>query len=213
MNEIGAAVALEDFQRAERAAHDLVDRAVTISNFDISLLGIDPKRQSEFNAYANTQRQAGSTIAKAAKHEDAVLVIQGLESLLNSACIGCHASFRRNESRIRPSVLFMTTYLSAWQDINRGILTDDFELVARRAHEIQTIGRVFTWDQVIESLFGISDPKDRSEFREFLRRVTAQARQLERAADENQIHAAVTASRRMWTDGCLACHAQFRGGR
>jgi len=212
VNEIGEAVALDDFERVKRAAADLEARAGAMMNFDVSRIGIAPDRDGTFDSFLQAQQQAAQAIAKAAKSEDGALLFRGMERLLKDACIACHTDFRSQERRIRPSVLFMTSYLDAWQGINRGVMTDDFELVARQAHEIQTVGRVFTWDQVIEATFGLADPEDQSEFREFLRRVTTQARRIERAADEEKVDEVLEATRRMWTDGCLACHEQFRGG-
>ena len=210
LNQIGEGVALDDFDLVKRSAAELEARAKAMLDFDVSLLGVDPERDPIFDDYLQAQRQAARAIAKAAKSEDGALVFRGVKTLLDDACIACHQNFRDRENLMRPAILFMASLLDAWKDLNRGMMTNDFDLVARRAHEIQAIGRVFTWDPVIEATFGLTDPNERSEFRVFLRRVTAQARRLERAADDEKADAIVEAARLMWTDGCLACHEQFR---
>jgi len=110
---------------------------------------------------------------------------------------------------MRPPVILMTTFLDAWQDINRGMLTENFDLVSRRANDVQTIGRVFAAESVITSAFEV-DAGEVGEFREFLLEVVGQAKRVERAADEENIEGIVESTGRMWTKGCLACHEQFR---
>jgi cytochrome c556 len=212
LNDVGASVALDDFEGAKRAAADLEARAGVLIDFDVSRIGIDPERNAEFDAYLRAQQQAARDIATAAQGQDGALVFRGVQRLLNEACVACHKQFRDPQNLMRPSTLFMASYLAAWQDMNRGMLTGDFTLVARRAHEIQSLGQVLAWDQVIASVFELADPEERSEFRAFLRHVSAEARHVEQAADEEKIEAVVEATRRMWTNGCLACHEQFRSG-
>lgn len=212
LNDLGASVALDDFESAKRAAAELGARAKTLMDFDLSRIGIDSTRKAEFDGYLRAQQQAARKIAEAAEAHDGALVFLGIQSLMNGACVGCHQKFRDPQNLMRPSALFMASYLAAWQDMNRGILTGDFTLVARRAHEIQSLGQVLAWDQVIASVFELPDPEDRSEFRTFLRQVNAEARHAEQAADEEKVDAIVEAARRMWTNGCLACHEQFRSG-
>jgi cytochrome c556 len=212
LNAIGEGVALDDFDPVKRAATDLEARAGALLDFDIALLGVDPKRDAAFDSYLRAQQRAARAIAKGAQGQDGAVVFRGVEQLLDEACIACHRNFRDRENLMRPSAMFMASLLDAWKDLNRGMMTNDFDLIARRAHEIQAVGRVFTWEQVIEAIFGIDDPAERLEFREFLRQVTEQARQVERAAEEEKVEAVVEAARLMWVDGCLACHEQFRSG-
>jgi cytochrome c556 len=212
LNEIGSSVALDDFSRVEGAASELAARAKRLKGFDVSVLGVGPGRQAAFNAYLDAQQHAAQAIIAAAKSQDGAAVLLASQRVVTDACLACHDSFRERENLMRTSVLFMTTFLHAWQDINRGLMTRDLELISRRAYEIQSVGRVLTWDQVIESSFAVTDPGERREFREFVSRMTMQAGRIERAAGEEKLLAAADASRRMWTDGCLACHEQFRVG-
>ena len=212
LNEIGTSVALDDFGRAAGAASELAARAQRLKGFDVKVLGVDPGRQAAFDAYLDVQREAAQAVAAAAKTQDGAEVLLGMQRLVTDACLACHDSFRERENLMRTSVLFMTTFLHAWQDINRGLMTRDLELISRRAYEIQSVGRVLTWDQVIESSFAVTDPGERREFREFVSRMTMQAGRVERAAGEDKVLAVAEASRRMWTDGCLGCHEQFRVG-
>ena len=210
LNEIGEAVALEDFERVKRAAADLQARAVTMQKIDVATLGVDPGHGPAFNGFLMAQQQASKAVAAAADGNDGAAVLLAVERLTTSACLGCHTTFRDRENLMRTSVLFMTTFLHSWQDINRGVMTNDFELVARRAYEIQTVARVLSWGQVIEATFGVSDADEQGEFRDFLRRMTAQASRVEKAATDGRLPDIAEATRRMWTDGCLGCHERFR---
>ncbi len=212
LDEIGEGIALDDFGRIERAANDLEARAGRLLTFDITAIGAPAGRDGEFDTYLRSQQVNARAIAQAASGGDAELVARGVERLLNESCLTCHLSFRRRENRMRPAVLLMATFLDAWRDMNRGLLTDDLALVAQQAHELQIIGRVFTWDKVIETTFGIAEPERRAEFRMLLGHVLARARQIEQAANEEKPRDIVAATRAMWTDGCIACHAKFRTG-
>jgi cytochrome c556 len=212
LNQIGEAVALEDFERVKQVASGLRASASVLQKIDMASLGVDPGRDAAFDAYLEAQKQAAKAIAAAANGQDGAAVFLAVQQLTTDACLACHKNFRERENLMRTSVLFMTTFLHAWQDINRGVMLDDLELVARRAYEIQSVGRVLGWDQVIEATFGVSDATEQGEFREFLRRMTAQAGRIEKAAAENRVRDIAEASRRMWTEGCLSCHEQFREG-
>lgn len=210
LNEIGTAVALEDFERVKQVAAELEANASALQKIDITSLGVDAGRDATFDAFLEAQKQAAKSVAAAADGRDGAAVFLAVQQLTTDACLACHTNFRERENLMQTSVLFMTTFLNAWQDINRGVMLDDLELVARRAYEIQTVGRVLGWNQVIEATFGVSDATEQEEFREFLRRMTTQAGRIEKAAAENRVRDIAEASRRMWTDGCLACHEQFR---
>lgn len=213
VNQVGEGVALEDYDRVTSAAAQLAERARALQSFEITQLGIDVQRDAQFDAYLAAQQQAADIIAAAAKRKDGHAVILGLQQLFGNGCLACHSDFRERENLLRPSVLFMTTLLNAWQDINRGLAVKDYALIARRAREMEAVGRVFSWDQVIEATFGIAEAKPRQEFRTFLHRLTAQAARIETAAVEEKTQEVVEASGRLWEDGCLPCHARFRKPR
>jgi cytochrome c556 len=197
LNQIGEAVALEDFERVKQVASGLRASASVLQKIDMASLGVDPGRDAAFDAYLEAQKQAAKAIAAAANGQDGAAVFLAVQQLTTDACLACHKNFRERENLMRT---------------NRGVMLDDLELVARRAYEIQSVGRVLGWDQVIEATFGVSDATEQGEFREFLRRMTAQAGRIEKAAAENRVRDIAEASRRMWTEGCLSCHEQFREG-
>jgi cytochrome c556 len=210
VNQIGEGLALEDYDQVTRAALDLKRRAEGMKKADLTTLGIDPDRDAQFDAYLTAQEQAADAILTAAKAEDAQSTLLALQHLLQDACLSCHTDFREGSRRLRPSVLFMTTFISAWREINRGLLIDDLVLVGRSARELQSVARVLSWDQVIESTFGLTDPVERQEFRKLVSRVAAQAGRIEQASIEGDVGKILLADRRMWDDGCVACHEQFR---
>lgn len=210
VNQIGEGVALENYEQVERAALDLVSRAARLKEIDISTLGLDPARDDQFDAYLTAQEGAARAIASAARAKDGQASVLGVQQLLASSCLSCHADFREGAQLLSPSVLFMTTFMSAWKEMNRGLSINDFTLVGRSAREIQALSRVLAWDQVIQSTFELNGSDERKQFRSHLARVTAQAARIEQASFQEDAPTILQATRQMWNEGCLACHDQFR---
>jgi len=210
VDRIGEGVAVNDYDQVRRAALDLKARAEGLKGFDIATLGIDASRDPQFDAFLAAQEQAADAIAMAAKNQDGRGAVLGLQRLFQNACIPCHADFRERGNLLRPSVLFMTTYLSAWREMNRGLSVNDFSLVSRRAREIEAMGRVLVWDQVIESTFGLATAAERKTFRGYLGRLNAQASRIEQAAVAEDVPKIIEAVRKMWEEGCISCHERFR---
>ena len=210
VNEIGEAIALEDYEQVEHAANELAARARALKGTDLSKLGIDPQRDPEFDAFLTVQEKTAQAIGRAAGEEDGAGAFLGLQSLLSGACLSCHRQFREPLQMMRPSVSLMTSMLQSWREINRGLSINDFDLVARRAREIESVGRVFTWDQIISTTFGVEDPEERKQFRKLLRNVLSRAAQIGVAADSEDAGGVVEATQRMWIEGCVSCHAEFR---
>jgi len=104
----------------------------------------------------------------------------------------------------------MRTLLGSVQDMNRGVVMNDFALVAREAREMGAIADIFSWSQVIEDMFKIADPDERSAFRGHLDRLSAEAIRIESAAVERDGLAVTQALHRMLEEGCLSCHKRFR---
>jgi cytochrome c556 len=210
VNQIGEGIALEDYDQVARAALDLKERADAMKRVDLTVLGLDPDRDSQFDAYLTAQGRAADAILQAAKAEDSQSTLLGLQKLLEGACLACHADFREGNRLLSPSVLFMTTFTSAWKEINRGLLIDDLVLVGKSARELQSMARVLSWDQVIESAFDLTDAAERQEFQKLLARVAAQAARMEQASIEGDVDKVLLADRLMWNEGCVACHDRFR---
>jgi cytochrome c556 len=210
VDEIGEGIALEDFQRVQRAATDLQKSARSLRDFDIGKLGVKPSRDPQFDAFLMTQEEVTKSLISAAKAEDGKETLVALRQLLDGACLACHRDFRDRERLLSPSVLFMSTYLSSWRDMVRGLAINDFTLIARRAREIAAMSHVLSWDQVIAATFPTIDVEDRKEFRTLVHRIAAEASRIEQAAMEENAQAVMDASHRMWVDGCLSCHDQFR---
>jgi cytochrome c556 len=210
VDRIGEGVAVNDYDKVRRAALDLKARAGGLKGFDLATLGIDPSRDPQFDAFLAAQEQAADAIVVAAKNRDGRGAVLGVQQLFQNACIPCHVDFRERSNLLRPSVLFMTTYLSAWRAMNRGLSMNDLALVGRRAREIEAMGRVLAWDQVIESTFGLVDAAERKAFRAYLGRLNAQASRIEQAAVAEDVPKITEAVRKMWEEGCISCHERFR---
>ena len=210
VDEIGQGIAVEDFERVDKAASGLRRRAVNLKRIDIRTFGFDPAREARFDAYLTEQAVAAEAIASAASLEDAGAALQGLEELFRSACLACHVEFREPARLLRPAVPFMTTFLAAWREVNRGLALGDFRLVERSAREIERVSGALRPDAVIESTFQIRDEEQRRAFRGYLRRVESQANLIGEAAGDKDSMAVVSAVRTMWESGCVPCHQRFR---
>lgn len=210
VNEVGQGVAIEDYEQVEQAAAELSARADRLKKLDISKVGLDAARDAKFDGYLLAQQQASAEILRAAKQEDGRAVILGLQRLFRNACVPCHSDFREAANLLGPATLFMTSFLNSWQDVNRGLSINDLTLVERAARELSSMTKVLSWDQVIESAFGIEDPEERREFRKILRHVGTNATRMATAADEDDKLGVVNAASEMWADGCISCHEKFR---
>ena len=210
VEQIGQGVALEDYASVRRAAQDLKRRAVSMKSVDHATRGLAPNRDSAFDAYLTTQAEAADAIDAAARAQDGQAAMLGVQQLFQNACLGCHNDFRKGSQRLKSSVLFMTTYMDAWKDMNRGLAIDDLALVGRSAREVLAMTRVLSWDQVIQTTFGLQQADRRKAFRLHLSRLGAQASRIEQASVEQDVGTILRASRQMWNQGCLACHEEFR---
>jgi hypothetical protein len=104
----------------------------------------------------------------------------------------------------------MTSLLSAWRDMNRGLAMKDFNLINLRAHDVSALTEVIAADEILETAFRLGGPKQRRIFRGFLRRVSENAALISQAADAEDLPAVLKAANVMWKDGCISCHEKFR---
>jgi cytochrome c556 len=210
VNQIGEGVAVQDYERVKRAALDLKRRAEAMKEVDIATLGLDSHRDAQFDGYLAAQEEAARSILNGAEQKDGRAVLLGVQHLLGNACIACHQTFREPANRLRPSVLFMTSFLQAWKEMNRGLAINDFSLVSQHARELESMGRVLSWDQVIQSAFGLTEVEQFKAFRVYLNLVLRKAARIEQASIEEDAAKVIEASRQMWNEGCIACHEKFR---
>ena len=210
VNGITEAVARDDYARIQREAATLKENADSMRGLDLAKHGLDPARDAVFDDYLTAQAGAAGAIATAALGADGGRVLAGVQQLFDDACVRCHADFREADQDRTPQILFMRNLLSSVQDINRGIAMNDFALVAREAREIGAVAHVFSWSQVVEGLFSIKDPAERTEFRGYFETLSTQAILVEGAAMKRESALISSAAQRMLTKGCLACHAKFR---
>jgi len=210
VNQIAEAVAREDYARVAQEASILRANAESMQDLDLASLGLDASRDSQFDEYLAAQARVAAKIASAAGRRQAGDVLVGIEEVFDSACVACHETFRETDEGRTTPVLFMRTLLSSIQGINRGIAMNDFALVAREAREIGAMAHVFSWSQVIEGIFPVSDPAEKTEFRGYFETLSAQASQVEGAALKRDGALIARSTRRMMVEGCVACHTKFR---
>lgn len=210
LDQVGEGIALDDYDSVQNAALDLKARAERLQKQDLTTLGLDARGDFQFDAYLKAQVKAAEAISAAALKQDGRAAYRGVQELFQNACLPCHAHFREASNLLRPSSLFMTTFLNAWQDVNRGLAINDFSLVGRGAQEIASMARVLSWDQLIEEVFDIDDPVERRDFRSLVVKVADSASRMTTAASREDKTSVVNAAGDMWTNGCISCHDRFR---
>jgi hypothetical protein len=180
LNEIVEGVARDDYQTVEKNAQALDERAQRMRGLDLRSVGLDVRGDSEFSRHLDAQQAAADAIQSASRRKNAPDVLSGVQLLLESACISCHQRFRKEYVERTPPVLFMRTLLSSTMTMSRGLVTEDYSVIAREAREISSIARVFNWSQVAESLFGARRPRG-------LSRLSRQARRRDRPRRERRL--------------------------
>ncbi len=209
-NAIGESLAVEDFIGVATAARELTKRAREIQTWDVAKLGFRPSDKSEFDAYLKLQEEIAEKIVSAANQENGTSVVAGLNEMLNKSCLSCHKAFRDRQGMLKPSTLFMTSFVSAWREINRGLLLNDFSLAARGARAMASVGQIMSWDPIIQSTFNISEMAQRNKFRNYAYNLINAADKIEEAATRGESEMIETGLSQMWNAGCLACHQEFR---
>ncbi len=209
-NAIGESLAVEDFTGVANAARELTNRAREIQTWDVSKLGFRPSDKAEFDAYLKLQEDIAEKIGRAASDENGTLVVAGLGDLLNKSCLSCHKAFRDRQGMLKSSTLFMTSFVSAWREINRGLLLNDYSVAARGARSMASVGQIMSWDPIIRSTFNISDTAARNKFRGHAANLVGAADKIEEGATRGESDIIEKGLAQMWNAGCLACHAEFR---
>jgi cytochrome c556 len=210
LNRIAEGLALEDWDQIEDASRDLRSRAVRMRLLDLESLEMDRSQDTLWDAFLIAQEQAAREISLAVRNQDSAAVIAAQKDLAGNACLGCHASFRDPQRRLRGSVLYMTSFLSSWRDMMRGMMIRDVDLISTRASEIAALTEVIGTDETLEEAFGLGGPSQRRQFREFLTAVSSNANAMKSASEAKDFPKVLAASNAMLKDGCLACHQKFR---
>jgi cytochrome c556 len=210
VNRIAEGLALDDWDRIEDSARGLRARADSMQLLDLETLRMDRSQDALWDAFLQAQEKAAREISVGVRNSDANAVIAATQTLVGNACLGCHASFRDPQNRLRGSVLFMTSFLAYWQEINRGLMIRDFDLIGRRARELSSLTAVVGSDENVEAEFGLGGPRQQREFRAFLAVVTTSADAIAAASDAKDPGVVLQSSFTMWGDGCIGCHVKFR---
>lgn len=209
-NTIGESLAIEDYASIEAAAQDLRNRARELRTWDASQLGFKPDTRAEIDGYLKLQEETSGKIMRSARQKDAPAVVAGLGELLEKSCLACHSDFRDRQGILKTSTLFMTSFVSAWREINRGLLLNDFALVESGARALAVMGQVMSWDPVIQASFNLPKGAQRKRFREHLVKMIGAAGRIEFGASRGELGTVQKALTEMWSMGCLSCHKEFR---
>lgn len=210
INTIGESLAIEDYSGIEVAAKDLQNRARELRTWDASQLGFTPASRGEFDGYLKLQEETSAKIMGSARRKDGPAIVAGLGELLGKSCLACHGKVRDRQRMLKASTLFMTSFVGAWREINRGLLLNDFMLVERNARALAVMGQVMSWDPVIQTSFNLPKDAQRSKFREYLTRMIGAAGRIEDGASHGELGTVQKALNEMWSMGCLPCHKEFR---
>jgi cytochrome c556 len=210
LNRIAEGLALEDWDQIEDASRTLRARAIQMRLLDLESLEMDRSQDAVWDAFLIAQEQAAQQISLAVRNQDSAGVLAAKKNLAGNACLGCHASFRDPQSRLRDSVLYMTSFLSLWRDLTRGLMVRDFDLIRRRAGELIAMTEIVGTDETLQDAFGLGGPRQRRIFRGFLNTVSSNADAMKTAAETKDLAKILAASNAMLGEGCVACHQKFR---
>ena len=210
IDDIGVGLALDDFGRVGAAAQSLQSRASAMKVHGKAPPGFDKQQAPAWDAFLTAQETAALAVLAAAKEKDGNAIMGAVQEMFENACLPCHAVFREPQQRLSGSVLFMSSFLAAWRDMNRGLALRDFALIGRRARELDAMAKTLSWDQVIQSAFAIESEADRKLFRQFVHQVAVSSSRIEAAAQSEDAGKVAEASRQLWTNGCIVCHQRFR---
>ncbi len=211
IDDIGAALSVDDFGRVAEAAQSLQSRASAMKVHGEAPPGLDKQHAPAWDVFLTAQETTALAVLTAANDENGDAVMRGVEAMFRDSCLACHAVFREPQQRLSASVLFMSSFLAAWRDINRGLALRDFALIDRRARELEAMAKTLSWDQVIQSAFAIDSTADLRIFRQLVHQVAVTSSRIEAAAQSEDAGKVVEATRQLWTNGCIACHDRFRG--
>jgi cytochrome c556 len=210
LNRIAEGLAIEDWDQIEDSSRNLRARAFRMRLLDLETLEMDRSQDAVWDAFLLAQEQAARKISLAVRNQDSSGVVAAQKNLAGNACLGCHASFRDPQSRLRDSVLYMTGFLSLWRDMARGMMIRDFGLIRKRAIELSAMAEVVGMDETLEDAFGLGGPRQRRVFRGFLSAVSTNADIMKGAAETEDLAKILAASSSMLEEGCIACHQKFR---
>jgi cytochrome c556 len=210
IDDIGSGLALDDFGRVGAAARSLQSRASAMKVHGEAPPGLDKQYAPAWDNFLTAQETTALAVLTAANEENGDAVMRGVEAMFRDSCLACHAVFREPQQRLSGSVLFMSSFLAAWRDINRGLSLRDFALIGRRARELEAMAKTLSWDQVIQSAFAIDSTADLQIFRQLVHQVAVNSSRIEAAAQSEDAGKVVEATRQLWTNGCIACHDRFR---
>jgi len=211
IDDIGAAVSVEDFGRVAEAARSLESRASAMKVRGAAPEGIEQEQAAAWDEFLTAQETTAHAALTAAGEKDGDAVMRAVEAMFRDSCIACHAVFREPQQRLSGSVLFMSSFLAASRDINRGLSLRDFALIGRRARELEAMAKTLSWDQVIQSAFAIESEVDLRAFRRYVHQVAVISSRIDAAAQSEDAGKVLEATRQLWTNGCIACHNRFRG--
>lgn len=210
LDRIGESIALEEFEQVTASAQALRGRAVAMRELDLATLELDPDQDGLWDAFLLAQEASANAVLAASESKDSRGVMEATQLLVGNACLGCHASFRDPGNMLRPSVLFMTSLLASWREMNRGLAMKDFNLIDLRARDVSALTEVIAGDEILETAFRLGGSKQRRIFRGFLRQVSENAALISQAADAEDLPGVLVAAGAMWKDGCISCHEKFR---
>ena len=201
--------ALEEMDDVKRGAEDIARRAEAMRKISSSDLSIDSMRRPAFDSYLDKLVSHARALAKAADKEKTEKAIGALRSMMEEGCLPCHRAFRDEGNATPPAVSLMVSLVTGLQEINRGLLMNDYRLVGIRVREVQDAARVMQMDQVIEYSFQI-EPAERKTFKKYARKLDRSAREIEKAAEEGDHTKVLNGVQSMLGESCIPCHFEFR---
>jgi hypothetical protein len=120
IDDIGAALSVDDFGRVAEAARSLQSRASAMKVHGEAPPELDKQHAPAWDDFLTAQETTALAVLTAANEENGDAVMRGVEAMFRDSCIACHAVSGACPSAISPSLAAGPANSRRWQRRSRG---------------------------------------------------------------------------------------------
>jgi len=201
---------LDDMDQVIRGADDILQRSQALRRRPNEAIGVPATERPRFNAYLDDLIRSAGKLKEKAAAEKRDATLKAFRVLLQNGCLPCHRDYRDGEgSKLPSSIYLMASLQNGLEELDRGVLLNDYALITVRAQGIQVLARLLGWNHSIEHAFEI-EPDKRKRFNELAQTLYNQAVLIEQAAELRDQDAVLSGRDTMIRKSCLPCHDEYR---
>ncbi|MFQ5457978.1 MAG: hypothetical protein ACE5FC_05950 [Myxococcota bacterium] len=212
IDRIERGLTLDDMDQVIQGAEDILQRSNALRQQTGKAMGVPEAQRPKFNVHLDGLIKHAGKLKRAAAGDNRGKTLKAFKDLLKDGCLPCHREFRDAEGSKLPSLIYLMVSLqNGLEELSRGVLLNDYPLVAVRAQNIQELARLLGWNHSIEHTFEIP-PEKRKRFSALVQALYDQAVLVENAADKRDQDAIISGVDGMVRKSCLPCHQEYRSG-